>query len=271
MNEIDAMTLLAKANPVQVEDLTPLDSPGRVAGRLPIRRLSLAIAAVAVIATATALATVYSLDGSNDGRRVHHRGGLGQMLIPQGATGGTGPGATGGTGPVKPTDPTTAFYEDGPTGATGPTRTNATSGTAGPADLADAREALGAPLVLPDVSPVDPSGIDKVVKDCGESSQSKACDVGIGFLGQRVWIYYQPAAQWSRSSDPLAAYKNSLKYDPRLRIVYLSGTPALTSQNGRNIEFLIDDVHIRIWVVDPVPTGGPTIQDIAQSIVDRSK
>lgn len=270
MNEIDAMRLLAEANPVEAHDLASVELPVRFARRGPHRRLGLAVVLAAV--AAGALVGVFAFNGSDSAnRRVH--GDIPRLEEPAHIGGPTG--ANGANGPARPIDPTTAYYRDGPTGANGPTRTNSGSGTAGPASLADAREALGAPLVLPDVPPVDSSGIGKIVKDCGESFRSTACDVGIGFPEQRVWIYYQPAGQWRGSSDPLAVYKNSVKYNPPARIVYLSGTPALVSPgggpNGGNVEFLIDGVRVRIWAVVPVPSGGPSLQAIAQSIVDRSR
>ena len=291
MNESDAMRLLGEANPVKAQDLTPLDVPDRFTRRVPNRRLVVALAIVAVVAAA--LAGVFALNGSDSSRgrfsqaRVHGPTGAagpngsmgltgptgstgptgangGQCGLCDGPTGRVGPtgsqGATGGGSPAQPPDPTAAFYSAGPTGATGPTTS-----------LADAGDSLGAPLVLPDVPPVDPSDIGKVVEDCGESHRDKACDIGIGFLAQRVWIYYQPADQWSVSSDPLASYQSFVRSGSGFRIVYLSGTPALLTPNGRALQFLIDGVHIRIWVVNPVPTSGPSLQEIAQSIVDRSK
>lgn len=283
MNEMDAMAQLAEANPVREGDLMALDIPGRFAHHRPNRRLSRAVAVVALAGAAWLLGSgLNSLTSAMGTYRVHV-GGAPRLQGPTGANGAQGPtGPTGPTGtagptgstaptgsrsPAPPQDPTTAFYANGPTGAAGPTRTNSGTGMAGPIALADARDALGAALVLPDVPPVDPSGVTKVVKDCGETTRSTACDIGIGFLAQRVWIYYQPADQWGLS-DPLAAYKKWLKNDSQARIVYLSGTPAYINQE---VQFLIDGVHIRLWSVGPVPPDAPTLQAIAQSIVDRSK
>jgi hypothetical protein len=310
MNEMDAMALLAKANPVQEGDLMPLDIPDRFARRRPNRRLSRAVAVVALagagLLLGSALNSLTTGTGPTSSKGAYGRQhGHGVRLPgPTGATGATGAagptgaigptgtmGATGGQGPTgstgptgvhrsgptgnadptPPPDPTTAFYTNGPTGATGPLETP--GGTAEATSLADAGKALGVPLVVPDVPPVDPSGITRVVKDCGETRKSPACDIGVGFLEQRVWIYYEPADQWSFSSDPLTMYKNWLKYNSLGRIVYLSGTPAYIGPSGRGqrVEFLIGGVHIHIWTVAPVPEGGPSLQAIAQSIVDRSK
>lgn len=283
MNEFDAMRILGEANPVQAQDLAPLESPARVTQRRLNRRLVAAIAIAAV--AAAALAGVFAFNGSDPVRggfgHIHHQGPTGAngptgvygLQGPSGENGPTGgrgrgdvPHPTGGD-PPPPIDPTTAFYTAGPTGANGPA--SWPGGTAEPTSLADAREAFKPALVLPDIPPVDPSHIDKVVKDCGEIPRDSGCDIGIGFLEQRVWIFYQPAAQWSGSSDPLAVYKRAVTNGSSARIVDLSGTPALL--DTRHAQFVIDGVRVLMWVVDPVPSGGPTLEAIAQSIVDGSK
>lgn len=67
MTEHDAMTLLAEANPVRVEDLASLDLPDRVHGRRPSRRFVLA-AAVAAAAVTASLIGVFAFGGSPHAR-----------------------------------------------------------------------------------------------------------------------------------------------------------------------------------------------------------
>jgi hypothetical protein len=60
MSERDVMTLLAQANPVQVDDLVPLDFPDLARRRVPSRRLVLAIA---LVAAAASLVGVFGFGG----------------------------------------------------------------------------------------------------------------------------------------------------------------------------------------------------------------
>jgi hypothetical protein len=120
MNETDAMTLLADANPVHADDLAPLATPGRYTARRANRLL---VAVVALAAVSAALAGTVWLTGSPAGHRDRARNALGQfpvgLLGPTGAVGATGAqGPTGDTGPTGPTGPT---GDAGPTGATGAT------------------------------------------------------------------------------------------------------------------------------------------------------
>jgi hypothetical protein len=55
MNERDAMTLLAEANPVRVEDLAPLDLPNLAHGQMPSRRFVLAIAVIGLASAASVI------------------------------------------------------------------------------------------------------------------------------------------------------------------------------------------------------------------------
>jgi hypothetical protein len=114
MNEPDAMRLLAQANPVQAEDLAALDMPEAFARRAPSRRLTLAIAAVAVAASLVALLSVH---------------GFGRTAAPR--THGGPIGATGATGPTGPQGPTSATAIQGPTGAAGPTGPQGPTGANG--------------------------------------------------------------------------------------------------------------------------------------------
>lgn len=96
MNEIDAMRLLAEANPVQAEDLAPVGTPSSVGRRLPRRPLAVVLVLAAVAAVGT-----FAFSGSSSGvrDRVHghvpdqYEGGIAQVPGTgwQGPTGGTGP------------------------------------------------------------------------------------------------------------------------------------------------------------------------------------
>jgi hypothetical protein len=115
---------------------------------------------------------------------------------------------------------------------------------------------------------MDESAVHTVVKDCGEMPRGSGCDIGVGFLAKGIWIYYQPIAQWK--SDPLAEYESLREYDSTGRIVYLSGTTAYIGEAGTDAQFVLGGVRVRIWL-DGVAPPDPTLQAIAQSIVDRSK
>ncbi len=190
---------LTEANPVRADDLTPLDLPDRFGRRRLTTRRFVAVIAILVIVVGRARRCRTSIRTSPRHGRARVRG-SGPVLVTLGyhrlgplANGGNvrerrnlarpalaeGPINTGGPPqPIAPVDPTTAFYRDGPTGATD--RLGHPWRSAGTTSLAEARAAFRAAFVLPDVAPVDPSGIDKVTKDCGEPPRGTGCDVGIG-------------------------------------------------------------------------------------------
>jgi len=240
MNERDVMTLLAKANPVQEDDLAPLDVPDRFARRLPNRRLSLAIAVAAL--AAAALAGAFAFNGH----------------AVRGLTGATGPVGVGCMGPTGAT---------GPTGSTGPT--GASSPACQPISLADASAALGSPVVLPDTTPASSSDLGKITKEC-PGPWGKTCEVDVTFPRAGVLIRYEDGGY----GNPLREYRAE---GGRSTVVSLSGTPALVFlRNPKDtagtawgeIEFQLNGLTIVIVERNP---GGPNVQAIAQSIVDRSK
>ena len=126
MNERDVMALLANANPVHEQDLTPVDVP-RFARRAPNRRLIVAIA-IAVVVAAAALTAALAFNGSNSSQRLSLPRGPRGLLGPTGAAGATGAnGATGGNGPTGLQGATGAngsTSPQGPSGALGPTGAN---------------------------------------------------------------------------------------------------------------------------------------------------
>ena len=154
MNEHDAMRLLAKANPVQANDLTPLAVPDLFTSRVPSRRLNRAVAVVALAAFGWLLGTAISGLSSGPEASPITRGwphGVGPGAT--GAQGSTGPaGATGAAGPTGATGPTGLNGPTGATGLTGPT------GAVGPTGVAGPTGANGATGNRGPTSPQGPSG-----------------------------------------------------------------------------------------------------------------
>jgi hypothetical protein len=121
MDEIEAMKLLAGANPVQPDDLTPMVMPDRVSRSRADRRVRVAVGVVALAGAAALLGSGLNHLAAQTAR--HSYGGLtngsaviGDLPLVSGLTNGGGrlQGATGGTGPTGPHGPT------GRTGVTGP-------------------------------------------------------------------------------------------------------------------------------------------------------
>ena len=123
MNEIDAMALLAQANPVQEEDLMPLNVPDRLTRYRPNPWLRRAVAVVALAGAAWLVGMALN--------------GLTHVTGPTGATGPTGPqgpaGAQGLTGPTGATGPTGIIGPTGANGPTGPQGPTGGGGSGGPA------------------------------------------------------------------------------------------------------------------------------------------
>lgn len=138
-----------------------------------------------------------------------------------------------------------------------------------PISLADAPEALGAPVVLPDTQLIGPADVGSVTKEC-PGAWGKTCEVSIKFPAQAVLIRYGLGGY----PDPLNEYKAAT--GARGRVVYLSGIPALLipqasddrSGTASYIEFQLNGTSISVVGRN---YDGPTVQAIAQSIVDRSK
>jgi hypothetical protein len=129
MNENDVMALLANANPVQAQDLTPvalregLERP-RADGR---RSLAMAI----VVLAAAALAVSASNDSIS--RQTLHAGDYMGATGVRGATGANGyTGANGATGKSGPTGPVGLTGAAGATGANGATGARGATGSTGP-------------------------------------------------------------------------------------------------------------------------------------------
>ncbi len=138
-----------------------------------------------------------------------------------------------------------------------------------PISLADAPEVLGAPVVLPDTQLIGSADVGSVTKEC-PGAWGKTCEVSIKFPAQAVLIRYGLGGY----PDPLNEYKAAM--GARGRVVYLSGIPALLIPQASNdrsgtasyIEFQLNGTSISVVGRN---YDGPTVQAIAQSIVDRSK
>lgn len=139
--------------------------------------------------------------------------------------------------------------------------------------LAGASSALGAPVVLPNTSLLGPSGVGSVTEECAPSSGESGCVVNVEFPSQGLVIRY--GRYGPPFTDPLPGWEGDVTDDtvPR-EIVYLGNVPAFMTPkgpespgSGSTIAFQLGETTISIFSRD---LDGPAVEDLAQSIVDRS-
>ncbi len=230
MSERDAMTLLAAANPVQMEDIAPMDFP--VPGRHWSRKSLVLVAATAVLVAGAAGSIALGALRSAPSHRgsTHH--------------------VTRSLGPYVP-----------PLTMERPLQGLA----AEPITLAEAPKVLGAPVVLPDNSFVHPADAGPVwgVREDGQGG------VGVAFPAQGIVVQYKRPPV----PDPLANYESRVKEDPGMSLIDLNGTPGVAiaqlpdGSNWASIEFEAGGTSIVVLG----HYDRRTLQQVAQSIVDRSR
>ena len=242
MNERDAMTLLADANPVRVEDLREMnlavDSVLATSGRQS-RRLVLAVAAAAVLAAS--LIGVFAFNGSSS----HPSGGHHSIVDRSGVPGVLNP--RGGT-------PSMAY----PLGQCCGKQVS----------LAEAANALGGPVTLPDTAQVKPSDAGAVQLENSSGDGQKLVDLGISFPKQGLIVQYiQPPI-----SDPLSNYQVAVSNSEGSLIYLNGGVPALTDESQLPVGSPWGFVQFVAGGSTIVVMGHPdeeSLQSVAQSILDQ--
>ncbi len=142
-------------------------------------------------------------------------------------------------------------------------------------DVSDASATLGAPVVLPDTAAVQPSDAASAWAEgqCPHPSVSSAdgfsgCAVWVKFPAKSLTIVYERPGGSGTGIDP-----TQLKQESGAHVVDLGGVPALAidrNAQGPNpgwLDFALNGT--RVIISGDYDT--PTLQAIAQSIVDRSK
>lgn len=240
MNEQEVMTMLMDANPVRASDLTRLDPPELRRRRLTTRRVAVVAVVVAALAAAGVSIAVFASFSSRPGGAQF--GGLGGPVVPC-----TNHGSCTNNGSWQTIS------------------------------LADGSTTLGAPVVLPSTELVGPSDADEQVRalDCPSNGDTRyPCVLFVHFPNESLGISYTRPIE---SIDLTAAYEAVVEYaatNPHqsAQLVDLNGVPAVwVDYPGvkRVLEFVVDGTRIDISTTGSYDE--PTLQAVAQSIVDRSK
>jgi hypothetical protein len=232
VSERDVIELLAEANPVRVEDLPPLapDIGVKVLDRRG--RPSRRPTRRTALVGAVALAALAS------------------ALIATFATGG------------RHSRPSTGSMETDL-----PPATVARPLAGAEVTLADASAAIGRPIVLPDTSFVSPADLGHA----WVSGTFPNVTVAVNFPSRGLFIQYTAPPPLA---DMSASYKEIAQQDPHsFQTIDLNGGTALavkqnsdeTGHNFGGVAFVLDGLEIRVFG----HYDEPTLQSIAQSIVDR--
>ncbi|HUZ16008.1 MAG TPA: hypothetical protein VMU72_07485 [Gaiellaceae bacterium] len=138
-----------------------------------------------------------------------------------------------------------------------------------PISLDEASRALGAAVVLPDASLVNPASVKKIWAEgkCPHRSPrfghpSTACLILILF--RSLTLIYERPAGWPHSR---AGYARLAKHMPGGAVIDLGGVPAMASTGARSIYFNLSGTRVVVWG----RPGQRMPQAIARSIVDRSR
>src|SRR5579862_595425 len=232
----DVIALLAEANPVRVEDLTPLEPPD-LTRRPTSRRLVVAVAVLAA-AVAASLIGVFLTGGTSP-----HR---------------SGSGNSGHPGPTGPPGPTGSSQGPPPATVAHPLMSGKR------VTLAEAGAAIGERVVLPDTALIRPNDVGPV---WAWSHDTRAI-AAVTYPAQRLFIDYSRPLPFV---DPLRVYTGWSKRNRSFQVIRIGGIPAqwVRRNDGtgdNDIDFQIDDLDIRVTG----PYGKATLRSVAQSIVDRS-
>lgn len=163
--------------------------------------------------------------------------GAAAAILTVGLGGSARPGSGGNAGAVGPT---------GPQGPPGPTVDYPLAG-GGEASLADAKAALGAPLVLPDTSPMgspDPGPV-------WLSSDPLETIAAVTYPKARLWIDYWTGAN-VYNDDVLQLYNGIAHDSPGFRVIDIDGIPALAisedsaGTNPGSVMFQVSGLRVTI-------------------------
>lgn len=134
--------------------------------------------------------------------------------------------------------------------------------------LSEASSALGARVVLPDTDLVQPADADPKARSVDCSPRS--CAVYVSFPAQSLSISYthpspyaDPRAQWE------ADVRSAGSHRFQARLVDLNGTPG-EYVDYPGVKRLVEFVAGETWIIVSGKYDEPTLQAVAQSIVDQS-
>ena len=240
MNERDVMALLAEANPVRVEGLSPMEPPDVSRRRYPFRR---AVLAVVVVVAATALIGVFVFPGSRSNGRT-------KLLEP-----GLGLGTNG---PILPPPPRSISVAD-VSFMLGVPVALPTAPTVQPADTSSASAGAVCPAVTPEI---DGTCVVTVKFPSDSLTVEYWLPGGAPFQNQLVGLVQQEKAEAARHPGSGQVELLSLNGLPAR---YLSGDYSIGPEGTGSIDFLVGP-HMRVVVYGEQSEAD--LEVAAKSIVD---